>query len=44
MLADKDGQIHHVAEIEYIIKDILKHQDKAFKLARTREENKEKVE
>jgi hypothetical protein len=37
MLADKDGEIHRVAEIDFIIKDILKHQDKAFKLPRSHE-------
>ena len=31
MLADTDGEIHHVEEIEFIIKDILKHQNKVFK-------------
>lgn len=31
LLKGKDGVIINVEEIEYIIKDILKHQDKAFK-------------
>jgi len=25
LLRDKDGTIHHIDEIEYIIKDVLKH-------------------
>lgn len=44
MLAGKDGEIHHVAEIDFIIADILKHQDKAFKIERHMEELKEQVE
>lgn len=44
MLADKDGEIHHVEEIEYIIKDVLKHQHSAFKIPRVREESKETLE
>lgn len=44
MLADKDGEIHRVAEIDYIIKDILKHQDKAFKKKRDMEDSREMVE
>lgn len=44
MLADTDGEIHHVAEIDYIIKDVLKHQHKVFKLERAREEIKETLE
>lgn len=31
LLRGKDGQVHHIDEIEFIIKDVLKHQDKAFK-------------
>lgn len=31
MLADKDGKIYRVEEIDFIIKDVLKHQNKAFK-------------
>lgn len=31
LLKDKDGTVHHIDEIEFIIKDVLKHQDKAFK-------------
>lgn len=34
LLKDKDGTVHHVDEIEFIIKDVLKHQDKAFKYKR----------
>ena len=30
----KDGLVWHVEEIEYIIKDVLKHQGKAFKYQR----------
>lgn len=30
LLWSKDGTVHHVEEIEYIIKDVTKHQDKAF--------------
>jgi hypothetical protein len=33
-LKGKDGLVNHVEEIEYIIKDVLKHQDKAFKYPR----------
>jgi hypothetical protein len=44
MLADKDGEIHRVAEIDFIIKDILKHQDKAFKLPRSHELQKIETE
>ena len=44
MLADKDGEIHHVEEIDYIINDVLKHQDKAFKIKRVREDDKESIE
>lgn len=44
MLADADGEIHRVSEIDFIIKDILKHQDKAFKLKRRNEDTKESVE
>ena len=44
MLADKDGEIHRVAEIDFIIKDILKHQNKAFKKKRDMEDSKELVE
>ena len=44
MLIGKDGEIHHVAEIDYIIKDILKHQNKSFKLKRIREDTKEVIE
>lgn len=35
MLAGKDGEIHHFDEIDYIIKDILKHQAKAFAYPRS---------
>ena len=31
LLKDKDGKVHHIDEIEFIIKDVLKHQDKSFK-------------
>lgn len=31
LLKNDDGEVYHVEEMEYIIKDILKHQDKAFK-------------
>jgi len=31
LLRDWDGTVHHIQEIEFIIKDVLKHQDKAFK-------------
>jgi hypothetical protein len=37
MLIDEDGEIHRVAEIEFIIQDVLKHQNNAFKLSRKRE-------
>lgn len=37
MLIDEDGEIHRVEEIDFIIQDVLKHQDKAFKLPRKRE-------
>jgi hypothetical protein len=43
MLADSDGQIHQVAIIDSILKDILKHQDKAFKLERCYEDQKESI-
>ena len=43
MLADSDGQIHQVAIIDSILKDILKHQDKAFKLERHYEDKKESI-
>ena len=44
MLADTDGEIHRVEEIDYIIKDILKHQNKVFKNERIKEDIKEELE
>lgn len=44
MLADNDGEIHRVEEIDFIIKDILKHQNKVFKCERVREDAKETLE
>ena len=44
MFMDKDGNINHVEEIEFIVQDVLKHQLKAFKIKRDLEEIKETVE
>jgi hypothetical protein len=44
MLTDTDGQVHHIEEIDYIIKDILKHQNKAFKYERDMEQIEELIE
>lgn len=44
MLAEADGKIFRVEEIEYIIADVIKHQDKAFKIKRDIEDLKETVE
>jgi hypothetical protein len=43
MLAGKDGNVYRVEEIDFIIKDVLKHQHKVFKLKRDIEDLKEAV-
>ena len=44
MMTGQDGEIHHIQEIDFIIKDILKHQHKAFKYERNTESEDEVVE